>query len=82
MKTTKTPVRIAGILTKIRKSTSEIRIYICTVMITCPVIANLINFYQIHFNFTQVLITVYNATIYGNFNNTIAFDSLKLAKMF
>jgi hypothetical protein len=31
---------------------------------------------------TQVLITVYNATIYANFNNTIAFDSLKLAKRF
>jgi hypothetical protein len=30
----------------------------------------------------QVLITVYNATIYVNFNNTIAFDSLKLVKCF
>jgi hypothetical protein len=27
---------------------------------------------------TQVLITIYNATIYVNFNNTIAFTSLKL----
>jgi hypothetical protein len=26
---------------------------------------------------TQVLITVYNANMYVNFNNTIAFDSLK-----
>jgi hypothetical protein len=31
---------------------------------------------------TQALITVYNATIYANFNNTIAFDLLKLAKIF
>jgi hypothetical protein len=28
------------------------------------------------------LITVYNATVYVNFNDTIAFDSLKLVKMF
>jgi hypothetical protein len=26
--------------------------------------------------------SVYNGTIYANFNNTIAFDSLKLAEMF
>jgi hypothetical protein len=33
-------------------------------------------------NPTQVLITGYNATICANINNTTAFDSLKLAKMF
>jgi hypothetical protein len=32
--------------------------------------------------FTQVLIIVYNATIYASFSNTIAFDSLKLFKIF
>jgi hypothetical protein len=31
---------------------------------------------------TQDLITIYNATSYANFNNTITFDLLKLAKMF
>jgi hypothetical protein len=36
----------------------------------------------LHWYITQVMITVYNVTIYANFNNTIAFDSLKLAKMF
>jgi hypothetical protein len=34
------------------------------------------------FEISQVLITVYNATIYVNFNNTIAFNSLKLVKIF
>jgi hypothetical protein len=36
----------------------------------------------LHWYITQVLITLYNATIYVNFNKTIAFDSLKLVKMF
>jgi hypothetical protein len=31
---------------------------------------------------TEVLTIVYNATIYINFNNTVAFDSLKSVKMF
>jgi hypothetical protein len=37
---------------------------------------------NIFLNRPQVLITVYNASIYVHFNNTIAFDSLKLVKMF
>jgi hypothetical protein len=35
----------------------------------------------LHWYITQDLITVYNATLYVNFNNTTAFDSLKLVKM-
>jgi hypothetical protein len=36
----------------------------------------------LHWYITRVLITVYNATIYVNFNNTIAFDSLKVVVRF
>jgi hypothetical protein len=36
----------------------------------------------LHRYITQVLITVYNATIYVNFNDLVAFDSLILVKMF
>jgi hypothetical protein len=31
---------------------------------------------------TQVLIIVYDAIVYANYNNTIAFNSLKRGKMF
>jgi hypothetical protein len=40
------------------------------------------NMTQVKTRITQVLITVHNATIYVNFNNSIAFDSLKIVKMF